>query len=123
MLVIRAAQIEVLASSARAAYSRRVIAHLRADLPDLAADHSDASLQALIAEAAALGDRCAMTTEHDVFWLVLFRLCLGPGFEHSTEHPWIGAILADPDMPGGVKALQIRTRLTAVTVQEPAHGH
>ena len=104
MLVIRPAQV---AAIERGSLEERLIADLRAELPERCETLGSGATVRLVREAYTRAAACGLTTPPSIALFVRVSLIFGAGFEE--RHPWAAAALedrSDPDEAARRKRLQ-----------------
>jgi hypothetical protein len=110
MLVLRRAQMDALARSAREPFVENVTAHLRRVWPEECAAMGGAGVEAFVEKGLARCDRYGIETEYDAGRYCDLMLLLTPDFDEDPNIPWAQDILTSPGFDGRVKVDQLMER-------------
>jgi hypothetical protein len=120
MLIIRNAQIETFRQAARETFTAALIVHLKTSLPGPAASlDGDADWNAFARRAIAAGARYGIHSGSGLTILAELMLQFGENFERSPLRQWTADILAQPRLPGQIKAEALRERYQDLTGGRP----
>jgi hypothetical protein len=120
MLVIRHAQMETFRQAAQDTFAAALIVHLKASLPGPAVSlDGHADWNAFARRAIAAGARYGIHSGSGLTTLAELMLQFGENFERSPLREWTAEILAQPRLPGQIKAAALRERYEALTGGRP----
>jgi hypothetical protein len=120
MLTIRDAQMHVFGQTRREKFAATLIAHLKSLLPVApAALDTEAHWRAFVARATAAGAGYGMTSPYAIAVLAELMLQFGEQFERSPIREWTDTVLAQPGLPGEIKAASLRERYENLTGGRP----
>jgi len=111
MLVIGAAQLEVLDRNSRAPVREKFAKILREHLPRHAGRLSDETLDTICERGILAARSYGIDVEVDVYVVVASLVVLGSKFDSSPEIVWRNRVMADPKIDQHVKAQLLRLRI------------
>ncbi len=114
MIVVRRAQMEVLARTALEPFVENVAAHLRRVWPAETAAMGEAALDALVRDAMVRASRWGIETEFDVGRFCDLMFLWSTDFDTRAELPWVQEILGADGYDGRVKVDLLMERTKAL---------
>jgi len=120
MLTIRDARMDVFGQTTRETFGATLIAHLKGFLPVAPAGlDTDSQWRAFVARATAAAAGYGMTSPYAIAVLAELMLQFGEQFERSPIREWTDTVLAQPGLPGEIKAASLRERYESLTGGRP----
>jgi hypothetical protein len=103
MLTIRSEQMVAFEHAMHASFEERAAARLGRVFPAASAELGRDGVVALVRHGVARARRYGVTAERDVWLYLCVMVVLGREFDVDPDLEWATGILADRDVPGGMR--------------------